>query len=270
MGKKNKGAIKYYKGTLPRVRPTTVRRRPAVPADVPLRGPIRIYEDSADSDRLHITQQVIRHPAAVKDSRTVLQDSRYEALLHCIYDAVIIAGPDGTILEVNSRAVHNFHWDKDELCGMNLIDLISGADERLLAVLRQNVSAERYSKLEAICVREDGSRFNAEIVVNAFSRDGGQGSLCAFVRDITARKQAESDLQDAHERLLDAEKVQARMDTIATLFHELSDPLQVLMSTAEIEEQGEHVDQLSQIMDVLEQLRQHGPLERVLNEEGAA
>jgi PAS domain S-box-containing protein len=202
-----------------------------------------VYADSLDEDRSNITQMVVEHPRGLVDRASGQGD--YEDLLHAVYDAVLIASQDGTIVGVNARAEHNFVMSRDDLCHMNIVDLISGADMELLKLVRKNVSNKKFTILEAVCVRGDETRFDAEIVAN---RLGGQKQLAFFVRDVTLRRQAEAELQTANERLVEAEKIQARLDTLSTLFHNLNNPLQILTCMAEMDENPEYKKQLTRIV----------------------
>jgi CheY-like chemotaxis protein len=147
------------------------------------------------------------------------------------------------------------------------VDLISGADDKLLKVLRKNVSNRKYTVLEAVCMRGDESRFDAEIVVNRI-RGYNSGALCFFIRDVTDRKLAEKELEQANEKLVEAEKMQARLDTLSTIYHQLNNPLQILTCLTELDDNKEYKKQLGRIVTVLDQLRKQGSLEAIVSEEG--
>lgn len=237
--------------------------------EVPVRGtqpPVPVYSDGVDRDRLSITQQVHDIPEALKTRVGEAAQSHYDELLHSIYDAVMITELDGTIVEVNARAEHNFIWSKSDLCLMNILDIISGADERLLDLVRKNSTDRKFTVLEAVCLTGDGSRFSSEIVVNRMRR--ARPHLCFFIRDVTRRKQAEEELRMANERLIEAEKIQARMDTLSTVFYDLNNPLQILTCMAEIDKNDEYKKQLDRIVAVLDKLRKQESLESVRTEDG--
>jgi len=123
-------------------------------------------------------------------------DARYQALLQSVYDAAIISDLDGRIIDVNIRAVEFFSYNKDDFASLTVFDIISGSDEDLLKTLRNNLENERFTLIQAYCIRSDGTFFPAEIAVNVLNI--GQPALCFFVRDITLRKQAEEMLRTEH------------------------------------------------------------------------
>lgn len=155
-------------------------------------------------------------------SREDSHGSGYVRLLESIYDAVLITGPKGRILDFSNRAMDFFLCDGSELSGVNIIDLISGADAGLLEEIGTNLQHQRYTLIEAHCIRRDRSMFAAEVAVNRIDLDE-RGQLCFLVRDITVRKQAQEALEDAVERLEEHDR--ARSQFVSNVSHELRTPL---------------------------------------------
>lgn len=225
-------------------------------------------QGAADDDRMRITHRVLEYPEPrVRRQDYPDADFRYQELLQCIYDAAFFTDLNGRISGVNGRAEGHFCAKAEDLCRLNIIQLISGADTTLLDVVHRNVDRRRYTMIEAVCRRMSGDKFPAEIVVNRLERPGPD-ILCFFIRDITARKQAEVDLESANRKLVEAEKIQARMDTISTLLYEVNNPLQVLMSLAELDDNKEYKKQIGRIIDTLNRLRTGEMLETVVDENG--
>jgi len=146
----------------------------------------------------------------------------YQELLESIYDAVLIADGKGRIVDFNSRARDFFLCSGHELLGTGIISLISGADDTLLSVVKDNLKDHRFTLIEARCRRRDGTRFPAEIAVNQVLFDNPP-QLCFFVRDITVRKKAQDELESAVARLKEHDK--ARSDFVSNVSHELRTPL---------------------------------------------
>ena len=126
----------------------------------------------------------------------VAAKSGYEELLQSIYDGVLIADLSGRIVDVNARVLDFVQYERSELCGLDITEVISGADGTLVDTLSRNLDHERYTLIQAHCVRKDGSFFPAEIAVNRLNL--GAMHLCFFVRDITIRRQAEEMLRTEH------------------------------------------------------------------------
>jgi len=122
--------------------------------------------------------------------------TRYQELLDNIYDGVIVTDLKGTITEVNPRAVQFFQWTREELVGVSIVDIIEGADDGLITGLAENLERQRFTLIQAYCVRKDGEVFPSEIAVNRLR--SGNSNLCFFIRDITLRRQAEEMLRTEH------------------------------------------------------------------------
>lgn len=170
-------------------RTVTVKSRQTLP-----RAPIRMLEKSSGDD------------------------TRYDELLHSVYDAVLITTMKGAVMEVNSRAQEFFQYELGELLELNILDIIHGADESLLGVVRQNVEQTRYTLLEAHCRRKDTSMFPAEIAINLIHLTPA-GELLFFVRDITLRRQTEAMLQTEHNAVQNSANGIAIADPAGILMH---------------------------------------------------
>ena len=124
------------------------------------------------------------------------QESKYQQLLQSIYDAVLVTDLRGHIVDSNLRASEFLMFSGDELNRMTILDILSGADESLFDMLRDNLQNERYALLQAYCVCKDESFFPAEIAVNLLKFE--ETRLCFFIRDVTVRKEAEEKLKTEH------------------------------------------------------------------------
>lgn len=144
--------------------------------------------------RVEIAVPTGKHPRVQVDARE--KDSHYQELLQSVYDAALITDLSGKITDVNMRAVEFLQYERSELCGLSVFDIISGADKSLIQDIWQNLQETRFAVIEAFCFRSDGSLFPSEIAVNKLSLD--EVRLCFFVRDITVRRQKEEMLRTTY------------------------------------------------------------------------
>jgi len=128
--------------------------------------------------------------------------SRFDALFQSVYDAAVLTDLKGTIVDVNVRAEEFLGYTRSELRGMPVFDVISGADVSLIGTLLENLQNERFTVIQAYCLRRDGSLFPSEIAVNMVRL--GKDHLSFFIRDVTVRKQAEEMLITEHNALQNA------------------------------------------------------------------
>ncbi|MBN1674503.1 MAG: PAS domain S-box protein [Kiritimatiellae bacterium] len=140
-----------------------------------------------------------RMPGMVVLKRKEYADSHYEELLQSIYDGVLITDISGKINDVNVRAIDFLNYTKEELRHLTVFNIISGAERSLLTQIRENLKSQRFTLIQAYCVRKDGTTFPSEIAVNMLHLTQ-EGQLCFFIRDITERKKAQLELQAANAR----------------------------------------------------------------------
>lgn len=146
-----------------------------------------------ETRRLSSTRKVvIKIPRAENASL----ESKYQQLLQSIYDAALVTDLRGHVVDSNPRATEFLLFSAEEFGRMTILDILSGADESLFDMLRDNLQNERYALLQAYCVRKDETFFPAEIAVNLLKFE--ETRLCFFIRDVTVRKEAEEKLKTEH------------------------------------------------------------------------
>ncbi|NCC53292.1 MAG: PAS domain-containing sensor histidine kinase, partial [Spartobacteria bacterium] len=123
-------------------------------------------------------------------------------LLECIYDAALVSDYSGNIVYANARAEELLKYTCDELCGMDILHIIVGADRNLLLSVQDQLPNSRFALIQAYCLRKDSENFPTEIAVSVLPFE--QPLLCFFVRDVTLRKNAEERLRTEHNAIQNA------------------------------------------------------------------
>jgi PAS domain S-box-containing protein len=125
----------------------------------------------------------------------------YRKLLQSIYDATLVTDEEGRVIDANRRAQEFFRYEKEEMLGLSLADLISGFDETLMSMIRENT--DRFALVEAHGVRKDATVFPAEIAVSTLAR-GRFTAYILMVRNVTIRRKSEAQLRTSHNALRNA------------------------------------------------------------------
>lgn len=172
--------------------------------DIP---PDLLAEAKPKSGKADSTKIRIRPPATQRISRSAVaaataSDTRFEHLLQGMYDAAIMTDLSGGIIDGNLRAADFLRYKRSEFQGLNILDIISGSDASLIDTLCQNVQNEKFTLIQAYCVRKDRTFFPAEIAVSLLRFDDPR--LCFFVRDVTLRREAEEMLRTEHNAIQNA------------------------------------------------------------------
>lgn len=123
----------------------------------------------------------------------------YTELFQNVYDAGIITDLHGRIRDVNRRALDYFGYTQEDLCDLDISDVVSGMDDEIIRTLYENVQCERFTLMTAVCQRADGTFFPAEIAVSQIRLSTPH--LTFFIRDITTRIQQDEMLRTEHTAL---------------------------------------------------------------------
>jgi PAS domain S-box-containing protein len=137
----------------------------------------------------------------VERSRAEMQ---FHQLLKSAPDAMIISKGDGTIMLANEAAERVFAYTSDELVGQAVELLVPARHRERHRELRKRYSDSPFVRMmgtggELTARRKDGSEFPAEISLGPMRTDEGLFVFSA-VRDVTARKMAETALRESQER----------------------------------------------------------------------
>ncbi len=145
-------------------------------------------------------------------------EARYRLLWETASDAVLLMDTDSRIHFANPAVRLVFGYVPEELIGQNLTLLLpeelhsSGA----IGVMHTIHSGVRETNdkhrrvMETFGVRKDGARVVIEIAFNDMEFQNKRWFV-AFIRDITARKQAEEELRQTHEQFRVAREIQQRL-----------------------------------------------------------
>ena len=153
----------------------------------------------------------VTHYVAVKTDIT--QRKQTEAALHQSHEAlrsILDTTLDGFwrtdrhghLLDVNPTYCRQSGYSREELLGMQIGDLDVNEDKAFVAERIQWLIENGRELFETVHRRKDGSVWPVE--VSTTYRDTAGGEIYVFMRDITARKQAEIDVARANNLLYEA------------------------------------------------------------------
>lgn len=158
-----------------------------------------------------ILHRTIRYAHERRLTREALYESeeRFRTLFQSAMDAIITLDNQGIITSWNQSAEAIFNYREEEMLGSNLNDIIdigTGENHHNFPFPFKNYGTENVfgELVEMTGFRKDGSKFPIEISPTIWKSNGMQSSA-AFIRDISERKRAESELKHS----LDVERRQA-------------------------------------------------------------
>jgi PAS domain S-box-containing protein len=125
-------------------------------------------------------------------------EGRYRGLLEAAPDAMVVVNPAGEIVLLNVQAEKQFGYQRDELVGQKVKNIIpEGFAERLIAdgtrSAAEALAQQIGTGIELIARRKNRSAFPIEIMLSPL--ESAEGTLVtAAIRDISVRKTAEKHL----------------------------------------------------------------------------
>jgi PAS domain S-box-containing protein len=140
-------------------------------------------------------------------------EARTQLILDTALDGVITLDDSGKIADWNPQAEKIFGWARAEAVGRPFVELALPPDSRerhlqgLARYLESRDAAYLNRRIEVLALRRDGHRFASELSVVPMTM-GGKIFFSTFVRDISARKQAEKLLEN---HLIEIERLNASL-----------------------------------------------------------
>jgi hypothetical protein len=165
-------------------------------------------------------------------------EDRVQALFENAAQGIVVVAADGTIESVNSMAESLFGYERDELLGRSVESLLPEARAHDHARHRAGYFSSPRARpmglgMDLVARRKDGTEFPVEISLSHV-RSAGQPLAVAFVNDISARKQAESDKKTLEQRLEHATKMEAVGRLAGGIAHDFNNLLTALSGFAEV------------------------------------
>jgi len=165
-----------------------------------------------------------RHPRSVSHSTLVggapsrktfaeiaVKNSDLSELFQNVYDSAFITELNGKIVDANVRATQSFIYSREEFKQCAIMDIVLGMTEGVLTTIGENLQNDRFTLIQAECARHDGLLIPSEISTCKINLSG-KTYLCFFIRDISARKEAEDALQAAHDTLEEEVRKRTRIN----------------------------------------------------------
>jgi two-component system, cell cycle sensor histidine kinase and response regulator CckA len=118
-----------------------------------------------------------------------------DAILRSALDGFWLVDTSGRLLAVNDSACEMLGYSREELTGLHLGDVDAAMDAEEIRARMQLVIQEDRGRFDSRHRRKDGTLVDVEVSVQHLPFGGGR--VVAFIRDLTARKQAEEQLRQA-------------------------------------------------------------------------
>jgi len=143
---------------------------------------VRFYRGKYETELEHLA--LVRH---------------FDYILKYANDVIMLFNKDMEIIEANDQALDKYQFDRKELLGMKLHDLIPEKRLELSDNVISKLDTQGYHTFEGLHKRKDGTTFPMEISARKIMMEG-LVYYQTIARDITERKQSEEILRESEEK----------------------------------------------------------------------
>ncbi len=181
-----------------------------------------------------ITEAKLAELAIQEGERQLRVTEQYfRSVLEKAPDGLMVVDADGTIRLVNAQCEKLFGYARDELVGQKVETLVPAAIRAHHPGLREGyhqapTTRSMGAKRELHAQRKDGSLFPVDIGLSPLpARDGAGTQVAVSIRDITDRRQAETELKDAKQKAEEATQMKSMF--LANMSHEIRTPMNAII-----------------------------------------
>ena len=184
--------------------------------------------------------KITRDLSERKAAEDALKQSQeqFRLLVHGVSDyAIYMLDLTGIVTNWNLGAHRIKGYSAEEIIGSHFSKFYTDEDRRagLPQKTLEAVEREGRSEKEGWRVRKDGSRFWANVVIDAIRDDDGKLiGYAKITRDITERKEAQRQLEIAREALLQSQKMEAIGQLTGGIAHDFNNLLMAVLGSLEL------------------------------------
>jgi PAS domain S-box-containing protein len=165
-------------------------------------------------------------------------EEQARAIVDSALDAVVVMDAEGLIMDWNKQAEETFGWTRPEALSRRMSETIIPAQYRLSHerglqhFFKSGQGPVLNRRIEITALRRDGTEFPVELTITPL-KSGDTWTFSSFIRDITARRQAEEDLRNAQAELAHVNRVMTMGELAASIAHEVNQPLAAIIASGD-------------------------------------
>jgi PAS domain S-box-containing protein len=180
---------------------------------------------------IYLAQQAYTQSRRLREGKEA-----FERLFEASLDALLVVDREGRIVGGNERVKEVFGYTRHEILGMSIESLVPASLRDQHRIHRDSYNAAPKARpmgkgLDLNACRKDGSTFPVEVSLSPLQLRS-ELQVLASVRDITARKQLEEDLEATRMQAIASARLSALGMMAGGIAHEINNPLGIIHAVA--------------------------------------
>jgi PAS domain S-box-containing protein len=191
---------------------------------VPVRLSGKIIEQKGERFIWSCTEDISQRKQAQEQLKMLVE--RHNAIISTTQDGFWVADQDGHILEINNSYCKMSGYTRDELLTMKISDLEERESSAEIKARIKHIFSEGSSQFETCHRKKNGELIYLEVSVSHTKLDN-DSFLCAFLRDISGRRNLETQLRQS-------QKMEAVGTLAGGIAHDFNNILAIILGNVEL------------------------------------
>ena len=225
---------------------------------------------SRDGRKIPISQVILAHKTPdgkLEYLSTVMRDMTeqkraeeklklFRTLVDRSIDGIHVLDPaTGGFLDANESACQALGYSRDELLALTLFDVMVGIDHAAFEARNAKLEKAGHATPEALHRRKDGTTYPVEAALSFVTLD--RKYLVAVVRDITARKKTEAEMENIHKQLMESSRLAGMAEVATNVLHNVGNALNSVNISADLATDGVKKFRISSLARIAGLLQEH-------------
>lgn len=162
-----------------------------------------------------------------------VSEEQYRNIFEAAQDGFFIMGRDRRLVEVNSAICRMHGYPREEMLGLDLLTLVHPDEQKFYQEMLRDLNQGHSFAKEGRHLRRDNSSFPVDLHVSPISYHGTP-HLFGVVRDISERRQAETEKRRLEAQLRQAQKMEALGTLAGGIAHDFNNILTAIMGYTDL------------------------------------